>query len=82
MNECRFLWDARNCDESKDGSSLVVSSAYSDHWSDLEELWFLGMQIFSSLLEPVSTSSRYLSGEKMSFKKCFPFDRSPGSASS
>jgi len=49
----RFFWDAHNCDESPSGDSLVVASLYTDHWSDLEELWFLGMQILSSLLEPV-----------------------------
>ena len=34
---------------------LGVSFAYVERWSDdLEQLWFLGMQILNSLINPVS----------------------------
>ncbi len=55
----RFLWDAHNCDDSpKDGElQLGVSFDYILNWNDLEQLWFLGMQILNSLMESVKDQS-------------------------
>ena len=52
----RFLWDAHNCEDSPADSSmqLGVSFAYVERWNDLEQLWFLGMQILNSLMKPVN----------------------------
>ena len=53
----RFLWDAHNCEDSPADAEmqLGVSFAYVERWSDdLEQLWFLGMQILNSLMRPVS----------------------------
>jgi hypothetical protein len=49
------LWDAHNCDDSpRDGEvQLGVSFKYVEFWTDLEQLWFLGVQILNSLMEPV-----------------------------
>ena len=52
----RFLWDAHNCEDSPADSAvqLGVSFAYVERWQDdLEQLWFLGMQILNSLIKPV-----------------------------
>lgn len=38
----RFLWDAYTVDESNDPSALNVSMAYREHWTEIQELWFLG----------------------------------------
>ena len=52
----RFLWDAHNCEDSPADAEvqLGVSFAYVERWNDLEQLWFLGMQILNSLMKPVS----------------------------
>ena len=50
----RFFWDAHFCNENRSPVELSVSLEYIEHWEDIEELWFLGMQVFSSLLVPVS----------------------------
>lgn len=47
----RFLWDAYNVDESNDPTELVVSMAYKEHWMEIMELWFLGMQTMAGVLQ-------------------------------
>ena len=42
----RFLWDAHNCEEAREEEELVVSTPYIEHWNDLIDLWYLGMQVF------------------------------------
>lgn len=49
----RFLWDAYTVDESNDPTALVVSMAYKEHWMELMELWFLGMQTMSGVLAQI-----------------------------
>lgn len=46
----RFLWDAYIIDESNDPTALVVSMGYKEHWNEITELWFLGMQTMSGIL--------------------------------
>ena len=41
----RFLWDAHNCEEAREEEELVVSTPYIEHWADLIDLWYLGMQV-------------------------------------
>lgn len=55
----RFLWDAYNIDESNDPTALVVAMAYKEHWMDLMELWFLGMQTMSGVLALVPWISEF-----------------------
>ena len=50
----RFLWDAHNVDESPDEDEYSVSSNYLPYWNDLIDLWYLGMQVLSSLLSQVN----------------------------
>ena len=45
----RFLWDAHNCEEAREEEELVVSTPYIEHWNDLIDLWYLGMQVNLSL---------------------------------
>lgn len=47
----RFLWDAYNVDESNDPTELVVSMSYKEHWMEIIELWFLGMQTMAGVLQ-------------------------------
>ena len=49
----RFLWDAHNCEEAREEQELVVSTPYIEHWNDLIDLWFLGMQVLSNVLQQV-----------------------------
>ena len=44
----RFLWDAHNCEEAREEEELVVSTPYIEHWNDLIDLWYLGMQVRES----------------------------------
>lgn len=46
----RFLWDAYIVDESNDPTALVVAMTYKEHWAEITELWFLGMQTMSGIL--------------------------------
>lgn len=55
----RFLWDAYNVDESNDSSTLVVAMAYKEHWIQLMELWFLGMQTMSAVLSLIPWISEF-----------------------
>ena len=48
----RFLWDAHNTDESEE-EEYSVSNSYLPYWNDLIDLWYLGMQVLSSLLPQV-----------------------------
>ena len=43
----RFLWDAHNCEEAREEEELVVSTPYIEHWNELIDLWYLGMQVAS-----------------------------------
>merc|ERR1711997_20410 len=49
----RFLWDAHNCEEAREEEELVVSTPYIEYWNDLIDLWFLGMQVLSNVLQQV-----------------------------
>uniref|UniRef100_A0A2A4J775 Neurochondrin homolog n=1 Tax=Heliothis virescens TaxID=7102 RepID=A0A2A4J775_HELVI len=55
----RFLWDAYNIDESNDPSALVVSMSYKEHWNEIADLWFLGMQTMSGVLTMVPWISEF-----------------------
>lgn len=55
----RFLWDAYNIDESNDPQALVVSLSYKEHWFEIMELWFLGMQTMSGLLKLIPWISEF-----------------------
>jgi len=55
----RFLWDAYNIDESNDPTALVVSIAYKEHWMEISELWFLGMQTMCGVLPLVPFISEF-----------------------
>ena len=49
----RFLWDAHNCEEAREEEELVVSTPYIEHWNDLIDLWYLGMQVRDiNLIQP------------------------------
>ena len=56
----RFLWDAHNCEESLDEEDLQVSSNYYNDWADLVDLWYLGMQVLSSLFAEVSWIAEFV----------------------
>lgn len=45
----RFLWDAYVVDESSDPTELVVAMSYKEHWMEIMELWFLGMQTMAGV---------------------------------
>lgn len=55
----RFLWDAYNIDESNDPTALVVSMQYKEHWMEVSELWFLGMQTMCGVLPLVPWISEF-----------------------
>ncbi|KAI5643155.1 neurochondrin domain-containing protein [Phthorimaea operculella] len=55
----RFLWDAYNIDESNDPETLVVSLSYKEHWNEIADLWFLGMQTMSGVLQQVPWISEF-----------------------
>ncbi|XP_063220640.1 neurochondrin homolog [Bacillus rossius redtenbacheri] len=55
----RFLWGAFSAEESHDASTLVVSMSYKEHWLELQELWFLGMQTMSAVLALVPWLSEF-----------------------
>lgn len=56
----RFLWDAYIIDESNDPTALVVSMAYKEHWIELMELWFLGMQTIAGILSQIPWISDFI----------------------
>lgn len=49
----RFLWDAYTVDESDDPSALTVSMRYRESWSEVQELWFLGMQTMCGVVKQI-----------------------------
>lgn len=49
----RFLWDAYTVDESNDPEALVVSITYKEFWNEIAELWFLGMQTMSGIIQQI-----------------------------
>ncbi|XP_076233730.1 neurochondrin [Calliopsis andreniformis] len=55
----RFLWDAYIIDESNDPTELVVSMPYKEHWMEIMELWFLGMQTMAGVLQVVPWLSQF-----------------------
>ncbi|XP_012285417.1 neurochondrin homolog [Orussus abietinus] len=55
----RFLWDAYIVDESNDPTELVVAMAYKEHWNEIMELWFLGMQTMAGILQMVPWLSEF-----------------------
>lgn len=55
----RFLWDAYIIDESNDPTELVVSISYKEHWMELMELWFLGMQTMAGVLQVIPWLSQF-----------------------
>ncbi|KAL7636625.1 UNVERIFIED_CONTAM: hypothetical protein RMT77_013402 [Armadillidium vulgare] len=56
----RFLWDGYNVEESNDYATLVVSSAYREHWNDLVEFWYLSMHTLTLLLPNVPWICNFL----------------------
>lgn len=55
----RFLWDAYMVDESNDPTALVVSMSYKEHWGEIADLWFLGMQTMSGVLAIIPWISEF-----------------------
>lgn len=55
----RFLWDAYIIDESNDPSALVVAMAYKEHWMEMMELWFLGMQTMAAVIAQIPWISEF-----------------------
>lgn len=55
----RFLWDAYIVDESNDPEALVVAMSYKEHWNEIMELWFLGMQTMSGILKAIPWISEF-----------------------
>ncbi|XP_046628259.1 neurochondrin homolog [Neodiprion virginianus] len=55
----RFLWDAYTVDESNDPTELVVAISYKEHWMEIMELWFLGMQTMAGVLQLVPWLSEF-----------------------
>lgn len=56
----RFLWDAHNCEEAREEEELVVSTPYIEHWNELIDLWYLGMQVLSNVLSVVPWVSDFI----------------------
>ncbi|CAL7951205.1 unnamed protein product [Xylocopa violacea] len=55
----RFLWDAYIIDESNDPTELVVAMSYKARWTELMELWFLGMQTMAGVLQVIPWLSQF-----------------------
>lgn len=55
----RFLWDAYIIDEGNDPTELVVAMSYKEHWLELMELWFLGMQTMAGVLQVIPWLSQF-----------------------
>ncbi|CAG9762303.1 unnamed protein product [Ceutorhynchus assimilis] len=56
----RFLWDAYTIDESNDPTELVVAMAYKEHWIEIMELWFLGMQTLAGIISQIPWISEFI----------------------
>ena len=70
----RFLWDAHNCEESLNEDELGISANYLDHWNDLSDLWFLGMQVLNSLMPQVKTRPVLKQVSRL-VKNCSPYQK-------
>ncbi len=57
----RFLWDAHNIEEADEQDEYDISKGYLLSWCDVVELWYLGMQVLSSVLTLVKTIARCVS---------------------
>lgn len=55
----RFLWDAYNVDESNNPTELVVAMSYKEHWMEIMELWFLGMQTMAGVVQQIPWISEF-----------------------
>lgn len=55
----RFLWDAYTVDESDDPSALTVAMSYKEYWSEISELWFLGMQTMAGVIKLIPWISEF-----------------------
>lgn len=55
----RFLWDAYIVDESNDPTALVVAMSYKEHWMEIMELWFLGMQTLAAVIAQIPWISEF-----------------------
>ncbi|KAG5887103.1 hypothetical protein JTB14_000736 [Gonioctena quinquepunctata] len=55
----RFLWDAYIIDESNDPTALVVAMSYKEHWMEIMELWFLGMQTLAGVIAQIPWISEF-----------------------
>lgn len=55
----RFLWDAYTVDESDDPTALAVSMRYRECWSEIQELWFLGMQTMCGVVKQIPWISEF-----------------------
>ncbi|XP_066262261.1 neurochondrin homolog [Euwallacea similis] len=56
----RFLWDAYIIDESNDPNELVVAMSYKEHWLEIMELWFLGMQTLAGIISQIPWISDFI----------------------
>ena len=75
----RFLWDAHNCEEAREEEELVVSTPYIEHWNELIDLWYLGMQV-ASLLTGISKVHKFVLSKSRSSLMFWPLF--PGSLTS
>uniref|UniRef100_A0A4D5RA89 Neurochondrin-like protein n=1 Tax=Scolopendra viridis TaxID=118503 RepID=A0A4D5RA89_SCOVI len=56
----KFLWDAHNVDDSHDANTLSVAHDYKKIWTQVMELWFLGMQALSTLLPKMPWITQFI----------------------
>ena len=67
----RFLWDAHNCEEAREEEELVVSTPYIEHWNELIDLWYLGMQV-ASLFTGTSKVHKFVLSKSRSSRMFWP----------